>query len=108
MSAKTAICLIVGHKWERIGYPSKDDDINKDDTQLFRCQRCWAMPLVKHNGSLPRFVWPVHWNRRAEYKQLQDKIKTLKGYAWHKPFCKLFTKQALANMDECTCGYLDL
>ncbi len=44
------LCLIIGHRWERFGCPSPEEDI-----QLFRCRRCWAMPMVKHNGMLPRF-----------------------------------------------------
>lgn len=64
-------CWLFGHRWERFGYPSKDDDIEKDDSQLFRCQRCWAMPLVKRNGILPRFILPVHWKQKE--KQDGDK-----------------------------------
>lgn len=62
---KWLLCLIIGHKWERFGFPSKDDgDLRKDDVQLFRCCRCWAMPMVKHNGKLPRFEMPIHKKHR--------------------------------------------
>ena len=57
-------CLIFGHRWQRFGYPCKDDDTEKDDTQIFQCHRCWAMPRVKHNGMLPRFVLPIHWTKK--------------------------------------------
>lgn len=60
------ICWLFGHKWERFGFPSKDDDIEKDDSQLFRCRRCWAMPVVKHNGALPRFILPIHKQKHKE------------------------------------------
>lgn len=56
---KWLICLLIGHKWRRYGFPSHD----KDD-QLFWCIRCHAMPLVGHNEKLPRFEKPIHWNRK--------------------------------------------
>ena len=58
---KWYFCIIFGHRWERFGYPTKDDDLSKDDIQLFRCRRCSALEQVKHNGNLPRFVVPIHW-----------------------------------------------
>ncbi len=63
---KWLLCLIIGHKWMRYGYPSKDDDIDKDDSQLFLCKRCWAMPIVKHNGLLPRWVIPQYWKKEKK------------------------------------------
>ena len=50
-------CLIFGHKWKRFGYPNEDDnDIDKDDQQMFGCLRCGCIAIVKHNGCLPRIV----------------------------------------------------
>ena len=62
-ATKWLTCLVTGHKWRRFGYTSKDDDLEKDDTQLFWCPRCHAMPMVKHNGTLPRWVLPIHWTK---------------------------------------------
>lgn len=57
---KWFICLIFGHKWQRFGYPTKDDvHLRKDDIQLFLCLRCAAMPTVEHNGLLPRKAKPI-------------------------------------------------
>lgn len=67
-------CMMIGHRWVRFGYPSKDDDMKVDDTQLFVCLRCNAMPMVKHNGILPRWIFPIHWIKSEETRsELKDK-----------------------------------
>jgi len=49
------VCLVVGHRWYRFGYPTSDkQDGRRDDNQLFVCMRCHYMPIVGHNGALPR------------------------------------------------------
>ncbi len=63
---KWILCLIIGHKWERYGFPTRDDDCDKDDIQMFRCRRCWAMPVVEHFGTLPRFIKPIHKTKASE------------------------------------------
>lgn len=64
------VCLIIGHKWVRFGYPTRDgENLEKDDIQLYRCHRCWAMPQVPHNGELPRWVLPIHWTKKKEVRR---------------------------------------
>ena len=65
---KWLFCIIFGHKWQRFGFPCKSDEVEKDDGQIFRCHRCFAMPIVKHNGMLPRFEVPIHWKKKKESK----------------------------------------
>ena len=68
---KWFFCIIFGHRWERFGYPTKVDELfpEKDDVQLFRCRRCWALEQVEHNGILPRYAIPIHWKRKQEQSE---------------------------------------
>ena len=63
------ICLIFGHRWHRYGFPARSEDIEKDDAQMFMCLRCIAMPIVGHNGALPRFIKPIHKEKPTKIRK---------------------------------------
>ena len=39
---------------------------------------------------------------------LENQLKKLRPYLWHKPECRLFERRALAKEEDCFCGYFDI
>lgn len=91
----------------RYGYPTRhDSDIAKDDVQLFRCERCFVLPLVKHNGRLPRLERPVHWEKKRLIEQsvVLDELQ-IQSSNW--PFTSYTLEKKTVDRADCGNGIAD-